>query len=194
MISNGKMAKTGLTDTDYFFTSQRLGFRKFKDEDKKLFFKINTDPKVMQFFPSVLTLVESNSLIEKINNHIDEYNFGFFAVDLLSENQFIGFIGLKRTSFDADFTPCVEIGWRLDAKFWNQGLATEGAQRCLKYAFTDLSISEVYSFTSLLNLPSERVMQKIGMQKIGQFSHPMIEDKDPLKEHCVYKITSIFIK
>tara|TARA_R100001591_G_scaffold2681_2_gene6771 strand:+ start:6167 stop:6706 length:540 start_codon:yes stop_codon:yes gene_type:complete len=173
----------------YFFTSNRLGFRKFNDSDLNPFFEINSDPEVMKHFPSVLNIEQTELLIKKINNHIEEHGYGFFAVDLLPENTFIGFIGLKNSSFEADFTPCVEIGWRLDKKYWNQGLATEGSARCLDFAFSDLNVVEVYSFTALLNKASERVMQKIGMKKIGEFDHPLVEDNHPLKAHCLYRIS-----
>ena len=171
----------------YFFNSDKLGFRKFNDSDLDPFFEINSDPEVMRYFPSVLNIEQTKSLMKKINNHIDEHGYGFFAVDLLPENSFIGFIGFKNTSFEADFTPCVEIGWRLHKKYWNLGLATEGALRCLKFARTDLSLNEIYSFTPLLNKASERVMQKIGMNKIGEFDHPLVQNKHKLKLHSLYK-------
>lgn len=182
------MGKIESTKPDYFFVSERLGFRKFRDSDLEPFFKMNADSEVMKFFPSTLDTEETQSLIMRINAHIDENGFGFFAIDLLSENRFIGFIGLKRTNFKADFTPCIEIGWRLDKEFWNKGLATEGATRCLEFAFLNLKLNEVYSFTSLLNKPSERIMQKIGMAKISEFDHPLVEKGSRLKKHCLYKI------
>ena len=89
---------------------------------------------------------------------------------------------------EADFTPCVEIGWRLSKQFWGQGLATEGAGACLDFAFDKLGLNVIYSFTPLNNRPSERVMQKIGMQRQGTFSHPKIESGHPLREAHLYKI------
>lgn len=177
-------------NSKYIFSSNRLGFRKFNNSDVDPFFKLNSDPEVMKYFPSTLDMEETQHLITRINLHIEEYGFGFFAVDHLDSNTFAGFLGLKKTNFTAEFTPCVEIGWRLSKDFWNHGLATEGAQRCLEFAFSNLKLKDIYSFTALLNLPSERVMQKIGMHKIGEFEHPSVEDLHPLKRHCLYKITN----
>lgn len=182
------MGKIESTKKDYFFESERLGFRAFKDSDLDPFLKLNSDPEVMKYFPSTLDIEETQDLMVRINDHIKDNGFDFFAVDLLFENRFIGFIGLKRTNFEADFTPCIEIGWRLDKEFWNKGLATEGAKRCLEFAFLDLKLTKVYSFTSLLNKPSERIMQKIGMTKISEFDHPMVETGNPLKKHCLYTV------
>lgn len=173
----------------YFFTSERLGFRNFMDSDLIPFHKMNSDPEVMKYFPSVLVKEQTRSLMDRINDHITEHGFGFFAIDLLSEKNFIGFIGLKRTNFIADFTPCVEIGWRLDKNYWNQGLATEGASKCLDFAFNESDLNDIYSFTALVNFPSERIMQKIGMNKISEFNHPLLENSHPLNPHCLYHLT-----
>jgi len=174
---------------DYLFQSDRLGFRFFSDMDSDTFYKINSNKEVMRYFPSVLTWEQSDSLMIKINYHIEKHGFGFYAVDHLQDKKFIGFIGLKNTAFEAEFTPCVEIGWRLDAEYWNQGLATEGAKRCLDLAFNDLGLDEIYSFTSIINKTSERIMQKIGMIKIEEFDHPALGKDHALQAHCLYKIT-----
>ncbi|MEP1150750.1 MAG: GNAT family N-acetyltransferase [Balneola sp.] len=183
------MEKSSLTNRNYLFTSQRLGFRKFHLGDSDNFYSMNSNEEVMRYFPSLLTKDQSDSLLDKINTHIDENGFGFFAVDHLDTNTFIGFIGLKRTNFEADFTPCVEIGWRLIPDFWNQGLATEGASRCLEFAFSKLGLDTIYSFTPIINKPSERVMQKIGMIKDGEFEHPLVKQDHRLKIHSLYKIS-----
>ncbi len=174
---------------NYFFSSPRLGFRKFQESDIETFVEMNADSEVMEFFPSTLTEEESIELTTKINDHIKDHGFGFFAVDHLKSKEFIGFIGMKKVDFETDFTPAVEIGWRLHKKFWNKGLATEGAERCLKFAFNVLEIEEIVSFTSLNNSPSEKVMQKIGMTKAGEFTHPKLGKEHLLSKHCLYRLT-----
>lgn len=89
--------------------------------------------------------------------------------------------------YPADFTPCVDIGWRLKASAWGQGFATEGAKRCLEYAF-DLNIKEVCSVAPKVNLKSERVMQKIGLQKQYEFEHSLLVNEDRLKTCVLYKM------
>lgn len=183
------MGKPKLTDGDYFFDSERLGFRKFNNSDIDSFLELNADPEVMRYFPSTLDRDQTQNLMNVINKHIDEHGFGFFAVDYLSDKKMIGFIGLKKVDFEADFIPAVEIGWRLNKKYWNKGLATEGAKRCLEFAFSDLGLKKIYSFTPLINQPSERVMQKIGMKKINEFDHPKVETGHSLERHCLYHLT-----
>ena len=104
-----------------------------------------------------------------------------------SDGKFIGYIGLHHTNFETDFCPCIEIGWRLCENSWGRGYATEGARACLDYAFRQLQLPEIYSFTSLPNRRSERVMQKIGLQKIGEFDHPLVPAGHPLLRHVLYR-------
>jgi RimJ/RimL family protein N-acetyltransferase len=173
----------------YLFKSERLGFRNWLDSDKKSFAKMNADPKVMEFFPSTRTSSESDALIQRLQKHYQDFDYTFFAVDVLETSEFIGFIGLVNTSFEAYFTPCVEIGWRLQTKSWGFGYATEGAKRCLEYGFNELGFKEIVSITPLKNTKSEHVMLKIGMEKQGVFEHPQIENEHWLKTELLYKIT-----
>lgn len=83
---------------------------------------------------------------------------------------------------------CRKILNNLKKKEWNKGYATEAAKACINYAKEQLSFKTIFSFTSLTNISSERVMQKIGMQKIKIFPHPTILDGHPLKEHVLYKL------
>lgn len=99
----------------------------------------------------------------------------------------MGFTGFHNFAFDVDFAPGIEILWRLKQEYWGQGYATEAAKACLIYAKEHLPFSTVYSFTSLLNKRSQRVMQKIGMMPEKTFQHPSVVDGHPLKEHILYK-------
>jgi len=173
----------------YIIETKRLGLRRWQESDSSPFYKLNQDQRVMEFFPKTLTKEESDSMIIRIEENISKNGFGFYAVELLENTQFIGFIGLSIPSFEAEFTPCVEIGWRLDFEFWGHGYATEGATACLDYAFNKLDLSEIVSFTTVTNKRSQTVMQKIGMKKAGEFKHPKLDVGHPLCEHVLYKIT-----
>lgn len=175
----------------YLFQSQRLGFRTWTDRDIEPFAAMNSDPQVMQFFPNTLTAGQSSKLLKKIRSHFDQHGFGWFAVDTLQAEEFIGSIGLNHPTFQAWFMPCIETGWRLKKEAWNKGYATEGARRCLEYGFDILKFREILSWTSTLNDRSEKVMKKIGMSKIGEFAHPMIDPGHRLSRHVLYRIRSM---
>jgi ribosomal-protein-alanine N-acetyltransferase len=170
--------------------TKRLKLRQWKDEDTQSFIKMNGDAEVMRFFPSVQSADETIALIARIQKHFNDYGYGPYAVQRIDTGQFIGFTGFFHPTFKSHFTPCIEIGWRLDKDHWNQGFATDAAIACLQYGFDKLGLNEIYSFTATINLPSINVMEKAGLKKIGQFEHPNVPDGHRLKTHVLYKIAN----
>lgn len=174
----------------YIFTSKRLGFRNWKNSDIDLLHPINTDKEVMEFFPTIPSIKETETFIKRMQDQFTANGFCYFAVELLETSEFIGFIGLSEQTYKADFTPCVDIGWRLIKSAWNNGYATEGAKACLKYGFNILNLNEIYSISTLLNVRSQHIMKKIGMEKHSTFLHPEISNKSNLKKCVVYSLTT----
>jgi RimJ/RimL family protein N-acetyltransferase len=172
---------------NYLFSSERLGFRTWREEDIDPFAQLCADPVVMEYFPKLLTRAETEASVNRFRKHYADRGFCFFPVDELATGTFIGFIGMQMVSFEASFSPAIEIGWRLQRTAWGKGFATEGALRCLEYGFAELAASAIYSFTAVINLRSERVMQKIGMSRVGLFDHPLVADPR-LKSHVLYKV------
>ena len=168
----------------------RLILRRWKASDREPFAHLNADPRVMRYFPSTLSRAESDEIAERIEQGITERGWGFYAVELRERGNFIGFIGLSVPGFEAHFTPCVEIGWRLAAEFWNRGLATEGARAVAAHAFEKLKLAEIVAFTTEQNLPSRRVMEKIGMSHdpLDDFDHPKLAENHPLRRHVLYRL------
>lgn len=173
---------------EYIFESPRLGFREWKESDKEPFAKMNANKDVMKYFTKTLNSKESNRFIYIIQDYFNQRGYGLWAVEIKETKEFIGFIGFLMATFESEFTPCVEIGWRLDNRHWYKGYATEGAKACLEYGFDKLHLDEIYSFTSEVNQPSQNVMKKIGLKKIGEFPHPRLEETSELRPHVLYKI------
>ena len=173
---------------DIILLTERLIIRCWKDSDIELFAQMNMDKEVMKYFPKTLSYIETQERVEKIRSNIDEHNFGLYAVEYKTTEQFIGFTGFSTPTFEAYFTPCIEIGWRYRKEFWGQGFATEAAKACLKYGFEVLNFDKIVSFTSTLNINSEKVMKRIGMTFIGYFDNPQIEENNPLCRHVLYQI------
>jgi len=169
--------------------TERLLLREWRDADREPFARMNADPRVMEFFPGTLTPEESNFMIERGRQHFARHGFGWWAAELRATGQFIGFVGLGVPSFEAHFTPCVEIGWRLIPAYWNRGLATEGARESLRYGFEELGLREIVAFTATANTRSRRVMEKLGMRHdpADDFEHPRIAEGHPLRRHVLYR-------
>jgi RimJ/RimL family protein N-acetyltransferase len=168
----------------------RLRLRRWLPEDRAAFARLNSDPRVMEFFPKPLSREESDAVVDRIEAHFDEHEFGCWAVEIPDTTPFAGFIGISIPRFEAHFTPCVEIGWRLDADHWNQGYATEGARAALGFGFTFLPVEEIVSFTVPANARSRRVMEKLGMTHMVKedFDHPALPEGHPLRRHVLYRL------
>ena len=144
----------------------------------------------MEFLPKCLIREESDAMVDRVEEHFRSMGFGLYAAELREGGRFIGYVGLLTTTFGARFTPCVEIGWRLASDMWGQGLATEGAQAVVRYAFQELHLDEIVSFTVPANQRSIRVMQKIGMTRntADDFEHPNLPAGHPLRRHVLYRL------
>jgi RimJ/RimL family protein N-acetyltransferase len=151
---------------------------------------MNADSRVMEYFPGIKSRSESEKEMKALQEHIEKYGWGFWAASLGQTGEWIGLIGLKHVSIDAHFTPAVEVGWRLDPTFWGKGYATEGAHASLKYGFEVLNLPEIVSYTSTQNIPSRRVMERIGMSHDPKddFDHPRLAVGHPLSRHVLYRL------
>lgn len=178
------------TALDKTIKTKRLILRPWKKEDLEPFAKLNADPRVMECFPGLKTREESDAMVKRISNHIEQYGWGFWATSLIQTGEFIGFIGLQDVDFKADFTPAVEIGWRLAFKYWGKGYATEGALASLRYGFEKLKLEKIVSFTAVQNMRSRAVMERIGMHHNpkGDFDHPSLSEGHQLRRHVLYVI------
>jgi len=171
-------------------TTERLILRHWEHVDREPFSRMNADPRVMEFMPGLLSRAESDALVDHIEAHFREHGFGLCALELWQDHSFVGFIGLSVPKFRASFTPCVEIGWRLSREYWGQGLATEGAREIVRYAFGDLGLKDLVSFTVPGNGRSRRVMEKLGMthNPADDFDHPNLAQEHPLRRHVLYRL------
>jgi RimJ/RimL family protein N-acetyltransferase len=170
--------------------TERMKLRLWRDADREPFARMNCDPAVMEFFPALLTREESDATVDRIEAHFAAHDFGVWAAELKATGEFIGFVGLWVPSFEAHFTPCVEIGWRLAARHWGRGLATEGARAAVNHASQVLGLNELVSFTTDANIRSRRVMERIGMtcDRGDDFDHPGLPAGHPLRRHVLYRL------
>lgn len=170
--------------------SARVLLRQWREVDAEAFAALNADPEVMRHFPSRLSREASDTMmaLARARAKIDERGWGSWALDLNGECA--AFVGLTVPLFEAHFTPCVEIGWRLARKFWGHGYATEAARLCLRYGFETLALGEIVSFTTVLNSPSMRVMERIAMVRnpADDFQHPNLAEGHPMRPHVLYRI------
>jgi RimJ/RimL family protein N-acetyltransferase len=166
----------------------RLTLRDWRESDRGPFAALNADPRVMEHFPSTLDRAGSDALAARLETRLREQGWGLWAVDL--DGAFIGFTGLARPSFEAPFMPAIEIGWRLAPHAWGHGYATEAAIAAAAHAFDVLGLDELVSFTTVRNVPSRRVMERIGMthDEVDDFDHPNLVGH-PQQRHVLYRLS-----
>ncbi|HEX4561896.1 MAG TPA: GNAT family N-acetyltransferase [Gemmatimonadales bacterium] len=169
--------------------THRLHLRLWRDEDFPAFAALNADPRVMEYLPRPLDRAESDARAARIRAHFARHGFGLWAVEVPGVADFIGFVGLSVPDFEAHFTPCIEVGWRLAHEHWGQGYATEAARAALDFGFRRLALEEIVSSTVPANRRSRSVMERVGMTRTAadDFDHPVLPEEHPLRRHVLYR-------
>lgn len=170
--------------------TERLVLRPFRADDLAPFAALNADPEVMRHFPETLSRAASDALVDRIMAHYDRHGFTFWAVEAPGTAPFVGMVGLLVTAFEAHFTPCVEVGWRLARPWWGRGYATEAARTCLSFGFGTLGLAEIVALTRPDNRASRAVMERLGMGRdpADDFDHPRLGPDHPMRRHVLYRL------
>ncbi|HEY0022877.1 MAG TPA: GNAT family N-acetyltransferase [Longimicrobium sp.] len=171
-------------------TTSRLVLRPWRDDDLAPFAALNADPRVMEFFPAVLSRAESDGPVARIRRHVEAHGFGLWAVEVPGVAPFIGFVGLMTVPPALPFSPAVEVGWRLAHEHWGRGYATEAGRAAVEFGFGVLGVPEIVSFTAEQNRPSRAVMERLGMthSPADDFEHPSIPAGHALRRHVLYRL------
>ncbi|MEM9331612.1 MAG: GNAT family N-acetyltransferase [Pseudomonadota bacterium] len=179
---------------EFVLETNRLVIRNWIEKDRDLFYQINSDDAVMEFFPFRRDRTAANKMMDELKVSIKDNGYGFTAVALKETNEVLGFCGLSELTADDVFPHnTMEIGWRLAPQFWGKGYITEAAVKLLQFGFETLQLPEIISFAVHNNLRSLAVMKRIGMIRTPHldFDHPRVPDTHPhLKRHLVYKMTA----
>lgn len=167
--------------------TERLILRTWKPNDLEPFARLNGNPETLRYYPATLDRVQSDAIAHRSQRLIEEQGWGQWAVELKESGKFIGMVGLNRPVADLPFQPCVEVVWRLLPEFWGKGYATEAARASLDFGFDTLGLEQIVAYTAQLNLPSQTVMQRLGMQaQPGTFDHPLVPAGHKLVPHVLY--------
>lgn len=179
-----------MTDRVPEVTTSRLRLRGWRESDRDELAVLNADPVVMEYFPEPLSRAQSDAVFDKWQRNWAEHGYGFWRAETRADGKLVGIIGLGYANFEAAFTPVVEVGWRLAVDYWGQGLATEGAFACLRFGFDTTDAESIVAVTSALNIRSQRVMRRLGMdhEPALDFEHPNVPEGHRLRPHVLYRI------
>lgn len=162
--------------------TDRLVLRAWTPADRAPFAALNADPVVMEQFPAPLTREQSDAFVDRIEAHFAQHGYGLWVVEV--DGTFAGFTGLNWAR-GMPFDDVPEVGWRLAHRFWGKGIASEAARAAVGYGLAREPV--IVSFTALTNERSWRVMERIGMQRVGEFDHPRLEPGHRLRRHYLYR-------
>ena len=170
--------------------TDRLLLRQWREDDREPFAALNGDPAVMEHFPAPMDRAASDALLDRLRGDLAGRGWGLWAVEVLDGGAFAGFVGLAPVGDDLPPAPGVEVGWRLAHEHWGRGYAPEAAARAVRFAFEELALPEVVSFTTVRNARSRRVMSKIGLahDPARDFDHPRTPGWSG-QRHVVYAVT-----
>lgn len=168
--------------------TERLILRRWRSGDREPWAAMNADPEVMGYYERRLTVAESDARIERLEQHFDDHGFGEYAVERRADGVFLGMVGLATLEAPIPLAPGVEAGWQLARHAWGQGYATEAARAAMDDGFARLGLKEIVAFTATTNLPSQAVMDRIGMTRRPDldFDHPMLPEGHILRRHLVW--------
>jgi RimJ/RimL family protein N-acetyltransferase len=170
--------------------TDRLLLRDWQDCDLEPWAAMNADPEVREHLGDVLTREQSDASVAAFRSEFAARGYGWWAVEVESTGEFIGFAGLDEVDDDVPFTG-VEIGWRLARSAWGYGYATEAARATLAFGFDSLGLPEILAITTAGNVRSQAVMQRLGMAR-----DPAADFEDltapagPLRHQVVYRLTA----
>jgi RimJ/RimL family protein N-acetyltransferase len=171
----------------------RLVIRNWEDRDRALFHRINSDERVMEFYPFRRNRQQADEVMNQLRAAIDARGFGLAALELARSGETIGYVGLSPVTMPPVIPKEeIEIGWRLAAEHWGQGYASEAASALLRFGFRDLDLEEIISFAVATNLRSIAVMQRIGLRydENSDFDHPRVPETQPhLRQHVLYRLS-----
>ena len=167
----------------------RLRLRPWREADLAPLAALNADPAAMRHFAAPMTRAESDAWAGRLQAHIDAHGWGFWCVERRAAPGCIGAVGLMHIPWQAEFTPAVEIGWRIARAQQRRGFAEEAARLALAAGFGPIGLAEVVAFTVPANEPSWRLMQRLGMRPDGGFAHPRLPQGHPLRPHLLYSLT-----
>lgn len=168
----------------------RLTLRGWRDADVDSWFELNSDPRVMEFFPSAFDRARADASAARLRADLDDRGYGWWIAEDRETKRFAGAIALVDVPFEAHFTPATEVGWRLLPEYWGRGYATEGGRAAIEFGFDELRRPEIVSVTAIPNQRSQRVMQRLGMTRdpLDDFEHPYVPEGHPLRMHVLYRL------
>ena len=174
---------------DTTLTTDRMILRPWRDEDYAPFYTMSSDPRVYEHLPPFADKTASDAFANRLREDFSRRGWGFWVLEHKESGLFMGIAGMHEPGPEFGVgRPCVEIGWRLAPEFWGKGLATEAARAVMRFAFTELQLDELVSFTAVANHRSFALMERLGMEREKEFEMLVFPPDDPKRQSYLYAL------
>ncbi len=153
-------------DSSWFLRSDRLGFRRWRDDDLPLALALWGDPQVTRLIDArgklsaeaVQEILDGNIAFER------EHGIQYWPIFLLETGEHVGCCGLRPHDPDRRIH---ELGVHLRPAFWRRGLAEEACRAVIRFAFGRLSAASLFAGHNPENDASRRLLGKLGFRQTG---------------------------
>lgn len=175
-----------------YLETERLILRDWEEEDLVHFARINSDPIIMEYYPSRLDEAASVRLAAHFQDHIVKHGYGFYAVEHKGDGAFVGFSGLSQVPGKMPFAPAVELAWRLDYGYWGKGYGSEVTRALLAHGFGALGLEEIIAYCTEGNVRAQALLAKIGFTHdiAGDFAFALSREVKDKQDYQLYKLAS----
>jgi [ribosomal protein S5]-alanine N-acetyltransferase len=161
---------------DYFLSTHRLGFRRWREEDLPLAAALWGDSDVMALMGGPMTPDAVKARLAQEIAHMRDLRIQYWPFFLLEGDQFAGCAGLRprehQAPVDGPKAPAYQMGYHLLPRFWGQGIATEAARAVIDYSFGALGVEALFAAHHPLNRRSGNVLLKLGFVAVGEELYP----------------------
>lgn len=170
-----------------YLKTNRLILGNWRNKDLQTFIKMNSNKKIIKFFPNILTKNKTINFHNKKNDELNTYIYSLYTCELKLNKNFIKFIVFHNTTLSSIiYDNFVEIGWRTNKIYWNNCFSSKGALSCIRHCLTNLNFRQIYNFTYKWNIPPQKVMKKIKINYLKFFNHPRVSRNSKLYNHVLY--------
>jgi [ribosomal protein S5]-alanine N-acetyltransferase len=164
----------------YWLETERLGLRRFTVEDAPWLRSLYADPDVTRYLGGVKSASDVDEMLRTrfIGYYDQNPGLGIWMTELRSSGERIGFHLLNNIQGET----IIQVGFTLIKPAWGQGFGTEMAMAVLRHGFVTLGLPRIVGMASLRNVASQRVLQKIGLERKGEraFPHPAYAAEGPM--------------
>lgn len=167
-------------DGPYWLTTKRLALRRFTRDDLDWLTTLRGDPEVMRYAGGPRDRADSEELLQiRMLDYYEAYpGLGNWLTAERATGEAVGFHLLNHIRGES----IIQVGFFLARPFWGRGYAAEMGRAVLRHGFETLGLPTIAGIATLDNVPSQRVLTKIGLERHGEreFAHPAYADAGPM--------------